>query len=386
MGAEVRVKKDVIADFEVVGHGEIVLLDAISDDGGQTLSGYLFAGTKEGVGPASLASLREAMLTWRQGPRRDATLPIELALSDVHEEDFYPMDGISISPSLFLSGERLLVRVATSPSPPPDPTDLRRLFTPYLERRGASCHDVVVEKAWDPFARPGDEFWSAAVLIDWPIDGRTVAEAWSFGEEAHSLLRAAGSGELTQANALDLLRGGTWDLFLGQPESEWLDAKQAPYLGSNDIWKNELAKDVAAFANRPGGGLIVLGMRTARKGELDVIEEVNQIDLGLVSAERYRKVVGDWVYPEVDGFAIEPIQGATEGRGLVALIVPPQPRNNLPFLVKGMVKDGKVRDHYILLPFRRADETAFGDIASIHVRLRLGQQALDAEGPPRSDD
>lgn len=385
MGAEVRVKKGGSADFEVDGHGDIMFLDAVSDDGGLTLNEYLFAGTREGVGPASLESLREAILTWRQGPRREATVAIELILSDAREEDFIPMEGFPSSPSLLLDGERLLVRVATSASSPPDPADLRRLFAPYLERCGASCHDVVVEEGLDPFARAGSEFWSAQVLIDWPIEGRTVAEAWSLGEEALSLLRATESGELTQANALDLMRGGKWDLFLGQPESAWLDAKQAPYLGSNDVWKNELAKDIAAFANRPGGGIIVLGMRTVREGERDVIKEVNQIDLGLVSAERYRKVVGDWVYPEVDGFAIEPIQGAAEGRGLVALIVPPQPRNSLPFLVKGMVKEGKVRDHYILLPYRRADETAFGDIASIHVRLRLGQQALDAERPQFDD-
>jgi hypothetical protein len=384
MGAEVRVTEEGVYDLMVVGHGTILLLDEVSEDGGATVDGYLLGGTEEGVGPASLTSLREALLVWRQGPI-DPTVPIELALSDAPEKDFPFQEGLADSPSLLLDGNRLLVRVAIHVSSPPDPADLRRLFTPFLGTHGALCHDIVVEKGWDPYAR-GDDFWSVEVLIDWRIEGRTVAEAWSFGEEAYSLLRAAESGDLTQTTALDLLRGGKWDLFREQPESEWLEAKRAPYLGSDDAWKIELAKDVASFANRPGGGIIVLGMRTEREGELDVIKKVNQIKLSLVSAEQYRKVVGDRVYPAVGGFAIEAIPGPTEGHGLVALVIPDQRPSGLPFLVKGMVEEGKVSNHYILLPFRRADETAFRDIASIHTLLRLGQQAQEIERHLQSDD
>ena len=207
---------------------------------------------------------------------------------------------------------------------------------------------------------PGNVHWSAEVLIDWPLEDRTVAEAWSLGEEAHSLLHAVRSGELTQANALDLLRGGKWDFFREQPESEWLEAKQAPYLGSNDVWKHELAKDVASFANRPEGGVIVLGMRTEREDELDVVKEVNQIDLGLVSAERYRKVIGGWVYPGVQPLRRRALPRRDRGaRACRPRSYLPNRRAASPSSSKAWPERGRSRDHYILLPFRRADETAF---------------------------
>ncbi len=40
---------------------------------------------------------------------------------------------------------------------------------------------------------------------------------------------------------------------------------------------------------------------------------------------------------------------------------------------------GKLYEHSMLLPFRRADETAFGDMAGMHARLRLGQQVIAGE-------
>lgn len=369
-----------VFDLEVVGHGEL-FLHANSEDGGATIDEYSFSGTQEGVGPASLKSLEQALLRWRQrlGEKGQDT-PISVILSDVAEEDYAPGDPIITSPSLLLLGKRLFLHVKTfSDEPPSDPAAVRRLFAPFLSRRDASLHDAVVERKRDIWSRPNSEYWSLSVIADWPIDDHTVADIWSFGEEAHALLQASEGGTLTQANALDLLQGKRWDLFIHQPESEWLDAKAAPYGGPGEAWKRELAKDVAAFANRPEGGLIVIGMATERKGDLDLIQEIRPLDLDLVSAETYRKVVGQWAYPEVSGLTIEHIPGDEEKRGLVVLIVPPQPRSSFPFIVTGFLLDGSLEGRYMLIPFRRADETVFESAAAIHARLRLGQQALDAE-------
>ncbi|MFF1569806.1 helix-turn-helix domain-containing protein [Streptomyces sp. NPDC058293] len=49
---------------------------------------------------------------------------------------------------------------------------------------------------------------------------------------------------------------------LGLRETQWLDAKGGPYQLANPRSVEELAKDVAAFAN-VGGGLIVIGIATA---------------------------------------------------------------------------------------------------------------------------
>ncbi|MFD3538420.1 RNA-binding domain-containing protein [Streptomyces sp. NPDC058662] len=48
---------------------------------------------------------------------------------------------------------------------------------------------------------------------------------------------------------------------LGLCETQWLDVKGGPYQLANPRSVEELAKDVAAFANG-GGGLIVIGIAT----------------------------------------------------------------------------------------------------------------------------
>jgi Putative DNA-binding domain len=398
VGAEVRViepepveEGGVFAPFplEVVGHGKM-RLEVVQHDDDLPVEECVFKGSEEGVGPASLESLRQALLDWRETRSYAAEAPITVKLADVSEKKFRDREEIwpDDSPCLILDGEGLFVCVSGyCGDEKPDTAALRRLFEPFLGRDGASCHDVVPREhtSIEISPEPGrTTTWRVEVLIDHPLAGRTVAEAWNLGRQAQTLLRAAGRGELTQESALDLLRGGWWDLFLEQPESQWLDAKEAPYLPWDNVRKRELAKDVAAFANHPGGGVIVIGMKTneRKEGDPKIIKEVNQTNLTLVEdAETYRKAIRQWVYPEVEGFEVEPIHGATPGRGLLLLIVPPQRPESSPFLVNGVLLDGKLEGDYILLPFRRADETVAGGIEGIHARLRLGQQVLDGERP-----
>lgn len=378
MGATVRVSKTSVPDLEVVGHGDLLIRDE-SEYGDDSISEYVGTGTLEGVGPASLSSLRRALLSWGKAAGRDPAVRMAVNLADVAEEDFDPTEGFYDSPSLALDGERLLVRVATTPSTPPDPAALRRLFEPFLRSHKASC-DVVVEMVQDFYSRRGGEYCKAEVLIEWPTRGRTVADAWAFGEKAHALLWAGSDGELDQSNALDLLRGGMWDVLRDQPESDWLDAKRDPYDRPNDeTWKKELAKDVAAFANRPGGGMIVIGMETKPEGDLEIIKEPKEFKLSRVNSSQYRKIVSQWAYPEVTDLQIEKIEGSEPGKGIVVLVVPSQPPPSFPFVVQGPLVEDKVLGPYVLVPFRRADETVSWDAATIHARLRLGEQVLAGE-------
>jgi hypothetical protein len=210
----------------------------------------------------------------------------------------------------------------------------------------------------------------------WPPRGRTVADAWRLGDEVDALLRAASGGEITPKTALDLLRGGKWDLFVGQPESNWLDAKSEPYRDLNKNGKYSLGKDVAAFANSPKGGIIVIGMSTKKVDEVDTISKCNEVPLNIVSRQAYRHFVADWVYPMVKGFDVEQIEGTKENRGLTVLIVPRQEETSHPFLVHGVLSGEKVLGSHVLLPIRREDTTAAMDPAAIHVRLRLGEQVI----------
>lgn len=68
-----------------------------------------------------------------------------------------------------------------------------------------------------------------------------------------------------------------------------LDAKGQPYQLDRPKSAAELAKDVVALANT-SGGVIVIGLRTRRKGSSEVIEEVGPVPDKLIDRDRY----GSW--------------------------------------------------------------------------------------------
>jgi len=390
MAARVRIKDN--RDLEVVGHGAIVPLMRIGSRPPQEV----VVGTLEGAGPAYLHSLRRALIARRKrGKHRNGN--IWVALLQRSEEDLRAqLDtaepgwlsekvlGVPVfsgeppsSPALFLEGDRLLVRVVLWRRKKPKPQSVRRLLTPFLERVKATSA-VSVE-------RDGEDrgFYLTIDIDRWPPRGATVADAWKLGDEMRALLRAVRGGELKRSIALDLLAAGRWDLFRGQPESAWLEAKGEPYdhLGAN--WQFELAKDVASFANSPEGGIIVLGMTTDDRGDGDTIRGYKEFDLDRVRRQAYRNHVAQRVYPRVTGFDIHRIEGSTKGRGLAVLAIPPQPESSRPFLVQGVMSGGKVLGSHVLHPVRREDDTALMDAGSLHARLRLGEQVIAGEKRPR---
>lgn len=391
MGSRVRVNAS--NDLEVAGHGTIIhLVTSVSSEGINTLT----MGTLEGAGPAYLYSLRQALITLRRRLSFGDDARVWVGLIAVAEEDLpRKMEWLDptlahgerrfppSSPSLVLSEDRLLVRIEVGHTGSPDLTAMRRLLAPLLRRHGATA-ELFVEP--DPDRPNGVRL--DVDIARWPPRGATVEDAWRLGEEAQALLTAAKDGEITRPVALDLLRSGRWDLFVGQPESDWLEAKGEPYdhlsgtLGNN--WSFELAKDVAAFANSPEGGIIAIGMTTRDDGDGDVIDGHKEFDLRRVRGPQYRKHVARLIYPRVAGFEVLRIKGSSKGRGFAVLVIPPQPDTSRPFLVQGMHSQGKLLGSHILLPFRREDDTAFVDIGAIHARLRLGEQAILGPGSGES--
>jgi hypothetical protein len=372
MGAKVRIEG---LDLQVVGHGRIVYLGDLSPEryADPEDAQDLFVATLEGTGPAQLSSLRSALVKWR-GRHGEPDRPVNVALSPDPEESFSPEDptGQSI---LLLAGERLLVQTWAGVETKPGRETIHRLLSPLLERHGASSVDVGLEQY-------------NTLAVDWPTRGRTVADAWRFHDELTTLLSAAEDGELTPSTTLDILRAGRWDLLRGQPESGWLEAKAVPYDTGDDNVKYELGKDVAAMANSRRGGIIVLGMSTSTKGkrnEVDTIGDVNELDLASISRQQYRSLVAHRVHPSLSGFDVELIEGSAKDRGIAVLVIPPQAERKRPFLVQGVIADGNVLGHHVLLPWRREDDTDAMDAGAIHARIRLGEQAIaGGEAPPLS--
>jgi hypothetical protein len=252
----------------------------------------------------------------------------------------------SVEPvTLVLRGDELLIAMTLWNSGTPETELYRRTLAPLLGRRGASL--VGIETDTD---RNGSRL---RFLIGWPISRRVVRDARKLGNDVLELLEAARGGELTPSTTLDLLRAGRWDLLVGQPESQWLDVKREPYDRTKPHWKYELAKDVAAFANSDSGGLIVLGLTAADRGDGEIVTGRHFFPLQQISRQAYRNLVARLVYPRIVGLEIERIEIEEAGpeASIAIVIVPPQPDSARPFLVHGLVRQGNVLGSHIMLPF-----------------------------------
>jgi hypothetical protein len=155
---------------------------------------------------------------------------------------------------------------------------------------------------------------------------------------------------LTRDEALVVLQGGEFEPFVGQREDLELEFKGQPYQLDEETGKFELAKDVAALANGTGG-VILIGIETERQEDSPLDEAVRVRPLGrrLVDTTRYEAVVGERVYPPIQGLRVEfkPTVGDAE-RGLVLIDVPPQAETDKLFLVLKALSEGSTAPGWLV--------------------------------------
>ena len=212
-------------------------------------------------------------------------------------------------------------------------------------------------------------------LIPLPRRIKTVEQALHIGEHAAALLRQAALGPLTRQRVVELVRAGFARAVVELAEGPWLEGKGKPYRLGEEAQKWELAKDVASFANAEGGGVIVIGARTERKERGDVITIVKDIPLDMIDAERYRRVIRTWVRPFVEGLEVRGIDHG-DGRGVAFIHVPPQDDDLKPFVVKGILRRGRVETSYVSVPIRDGEGTAIAHVSEIQELLRAGRSAM----------
>jgi len=96
---------------------------------------------------------------------------------------------------------------------------------------------------------------------------------------------------LTPGQIIDCLARGEENRLAGIEESDQLDFKLAPYVLDAPHQKWELAKDVAAFANRRGG-VIVIGIQTERRPNeiIELAAEIRPVRKAVVDLQQYRGV------------------------------------------------------------------------------------------------
>jgi hypothetical protein len=358
-GARVRWTRAAENEIEVVGHGM-----AWFDDG------VRWVASASEIEPASITELRRAVDAFRRWFEVDDDFEV---LVFVAPEDDLRRDGEMFQARrvvLALSPSGTFVQVILIRAPDDellDETEMTALIGPLLERHRAEGAGFEIDQQ-----KFGTAYYVSAEISP---RGRTVADAMRIGDDLLLLLDATLGGGLSPGTVVDLLRAQRPDLLIGQAETEWLEFKQAPYGLGDPLQEVELAKDVSALANRPGGGLLVIGLATKNRNGTDTANAVRSQPLGLLSVRRYRQALDRWIFPPLDDLRIE-IAEIEPGRGVMWVRVEPQPEALWPFLVLGAVQRGKVLGNHFSLVRRRGDETMAVPAAVVHGLLVAGRVAL----------
>jgi hypothetical protein len=141
---------------------------------------------------------------------------------------------------------------------------------------------------------------------------------------------------VTGDEVLAVLADGRFDALVGIAEDESLEFKRQPYRLDEEQQAFELAKDVSALANASAGGLLVVGFETQRTegSSVDSVARVRTFARDLIDEPRYLDKIRQLIFPLVVGVRVEfnPESGNAD-RGVLAIVVPPQPDDQKYFLV-----------------------------------------------------
>ncbi|ALO65247.1 hypothetical protein AS189_00535 [Arthrobacter alpinus] len=224
-------------------------------------------------------------------------------------------------------------------------------------------HNVEVSLITDTDAR-------ATKLID---AGRALA----------AYLEAQKGGSLTAGTIVDLLRGGHTKLLLGHKESAFLDVKSQKYnVGVSgqpgDQQKIELAQDVARFANGNQDAVLVLGYEEGKSGQDTVIKCIKEIKLEGFDPATYLNILDARVVPAVTGLTVDSVE-TSPGKGIIYIFVPAQPPEMQPYLVHGVVAEGKVEGAFFSIVQRRGEGSITITASQIHGYLVAGKAFLQGK-------
>ncbi|MGW0731526.1 AlbA family DNA-binding domain-containing protein [Streptomyces sp. NPDC002851] len=209
--------------------------------------------------------------------------------------------------------------------------------------------------------------------LDW-----TVSRCAEVSEGLRVLLGHRDATPDTPLGAYTLLLAGKPEALLGQPESDWLEAKRKNYGISSRSQKYEFACDVTSLANSTDGGILVVGIGTERdRVGRDVLSEVTPCRPGTILVQTYAQVLHEKVVPSIEGLKIEVI--SVDGGDLLVVHVPPQPEEFKPFLVKGAIISERVTGSHFSIPQRRGSDKLSMSAEAVHSMLVAARAVLRAK-------
>jgi hypothetical protein len=332
--------------IEFDGFGDLIARSADADD-------------------VSLSSLNSALkrLEYYHGSGRVQLNFVDIDLDHVSDDTLRAPESLGWSVETGVTGLSAVVSDEM-----PDIRQLEKAARPVLDRYRGEL--LSIKSHEDQGA------WVTHFSARAPTRAKTIGYLVGFVRRLVEMFDAALRGGFESSTAADLLRSGLEDLLVGYYENEWLDAKGAPYPLDTEKGRYELAKDVATFANR-SGGLIVVGAQTKSRPSGDEIRRINGCLEKDFSAGKYRAVLRKRLFPAVAGVTIEWIASPNREAGIGLIEVPPQLETNKPFLVKGSRESGP--GMAFSWPIRESDGATAPTVETVHALIKAGQYVFAAE-------
>lgn len=364
------------------------------------------------ISAADIASLHEAMLDDR---RCCGSLPEEPEYIDValeNDPQFHARSSPRDEVRLMVSAEGVVAVIDTVSRQAPawSTAELSRLLTPAAVAYNCavtvsySVEGADPDHAWDDLPlEPGEQEELRAKLRSEPHEIRvsvsargdaTVAPLLSAGRDVAALLVAYERGDIDVVGARHLVGAGKPHLLAGLTENEWLEVKSRPYR-INDAEpvstrsRIELAQDVARFANGDADAILIVGIKEEKRGKKSHLAAVTAVPLADIDADQYRAIIDQRVVPPVDGVLIESVDMG-QGRGVLMISVPRQPREMQPFLVHGAIVGDKIEGAFFSVVRRRGEASITTSAAQIHAYIAAGkaflQRGIAGEAPSQDTE
>jgi hypothetical protein len=185
------------------------------------------------------------------------------------------------------------------------------------------------------------------------------------------------ANSLTRKEVQEQFSQGILSGIVGLAESAEVDCKREPYPLDSEHGKQELAKDVAGFANADGG-LLIIGAVTesASIRHEDIVVDVRPFLEGLVDISRYLSVIDSWIYPGLSGISANWFSSRQDpAKGVVVIDIPAQDKTNWPFLVVRHIGGTGKREEAVFGYFeRKRDSVDHLSLQELHALLRDGSR------------
>ncbi len=179
---------------------------------------------------------------------------------------------------------------------------------------------------------------------------------------------------LTPGQIIDLLARYESKRLIGAQETEQIDFKQAPYQLNEDRYKWELAKDIAAFANKRGG-LIIVGIECEQRTN-EIIESavaIRPLRKALVDLQQHRGVIDRWIYPRPEGVDLRWYPPDGEDVAVLAIEIPAQDGARMPFIVRDMRDPGAEFRGAVGVPRRDGERVVWETAQDLHRHITGGR-------------